>query len=67
MVQVKVFYEYYVGMLEEKMNRWLQDTKGTIEIINVSSDSTGESKIVYIFYKEKNNGTTELEMETSNP
>ena len=61
MVQVKIFYEHYVGMLEEKMNRWLQDTEGTIEIINVSSDSTGESKIIYIFYKQKENGSTEVE------
>ena len=54
MIQVKVFYEHYAGMLEDKINAWLQDTKG-IEIINVSSDSTGEAKIVYIFYKIKTN------------
>ncbi len=52
MIQVKVFYEYYAGMLESKLNTWLQDNKG-IDIVNVSSDSTGESKIVYIFYKQK--------------
>jgi hypothetical protein len=61
MVQVKVFYEHYAGVLEEKMNSWLQDTEGTIEIINVSSDSTGGSQIIYIFYKEKDNGRTEVE------
>ena len=54
MIQVKVFYEYYAGMLESKLNTWLQDNRG-IEIVNVSSDSTGESKIVYIFYKTKIN------------
>ena len=53
MTQVKVFYEYYAGILEEKINTWHQDTKGTIEIVNVSSDTGGESKIVYIFYKIK--------------
>lgn len=53
MIQVKIFQEHYVGMLERELNRWLQDTKDTIEVINVSSSTVGESKLVYIFYKEK--------------
>lgn len=55
MIQVKIFQEHYIGMLERELNRWLQDTKGTIEIINVSSNTVGESKLVYIFYKIKEN------------
>ena len=55
MIQVKIFQEHYVGMLEEKINRWLQDTKDTVEVVNASSSTVGESKLVYIFYKEKEN------------
>ena len=53
MTQVKIFYETYVGMLEEKMNKWLQDMQGKIEIVNITSDTGKEAKIIYIFYKIK--------------
>ena len=56
MIQVKVFSEHFVGMLEHRINAWLQETKG-IEIVNISSDSNKDSGVVYIFYKVKSNET----------
>lgn len=53
MTQVKVFYEHFVGALEEKVNEWLRTQEGKIEVVNVSSDSTSAAKIMYIVYKSK--------------
>lgn len=61
MIQVKIFYENFVGMLEQSMNRWLQDMQGKIEIVNITSDTGKEAKIIYIFYKLKENENTEVE------
>lgn len=53
MIQVKIFQEHYVGMLERAVNEWLMTQDGKIEVINITSTTVGESKLMSISYKIK--------------